>query len=266
MHRRGSLIAHQPLLWRLELDHQPVGMDFDPEYMCGDEVSIVSGCRLLDLRCSRTARATSVSTSIAGTRRTDGASARDSFGHRASELASIFSKAESLSWPPLDWPTECKSLPGRGSTAASGTNRQTGRISSKWENRAMQICMRRSGLCRRGKDAGTTVVPTFEVSRRDPPGRDSARSTGAQSRSRQHSRGYHSCGIATEDITIAAKAPIPINSLVRLQVMLAQADVGAGHNEHRPPRVPSRSSRGCLNYSLVHPCARGAPRVSHRLS
>ena len=41
--RRSSLIARQPLLWRLELDHQPVGMDFDPDYVGGNEVSIVAG-------------------------------------------------------------------------------------------------------------------------------------------------------------------------------------------------------------------------------
>ena len=35
--------------WRLELDHQPVGMNFDPDYVCGDEVSIVGGRRLLEM-------------------------------------------------------------------------------------------------------------------------------------------------------------------------------------------------------------------------
>ena len=49
VHRRGSLIAQQPLRWRLELDHQPIVMDFDPDYLGGDEVSIVSGCRLLEM-------------------------------------------------------------------------------------------------------------------------------------------------------------------------------------------------------------------------
>ena len=70
----------------------------------------------------------------------------------------------------------------------------------------MQMCIRPSGLRCRGKDGETTVAPILEVSRRNPSGNDSVRSTGAQSVFPQHSWGYHSWQAAAEDITVAAKS------------------------------------------------------------
>jgi|SRR6476620_4372427 hypothetical protein len=70
----------------------------------------------------------------------------------------------------------------------------------------MQMCIRPSGLRCRGKDGETTVAPTLEVSRRNPSGNDSMRSTGAQSVFPQHSWGYHSWQAAAEDITVAARS------------------------------------------------------------
>jgi len=51
------------------------------------------------------------------------------------------------------------------------------------------------------------VVPTLDVKRSAPSGNCSARSTGAQSISLQHSRGYQSCADAAGAIRAAATTP-----------------------------------------------------------
>src|SRR5262249_22098212 len=101
-------------------------------------------------------------------------------------------KPRSCSWHAVGCRGRCLDQRSQAFVTSRGTNRQTGRIASKCENRAIQMCTRSSGLSCRGKEAGTTVVPILEVSRNAPSASDSARSTGAQSRPWQHSGGYHS--------------------------------------------------------------------------
>src|SRR5215510_5316754 len=102
----------------------------------------------------------------------------------------------------------------------------------------MQICICPSGLRCRGKPGGTSVVPTRVVSRRKPPGNDSTRSTGAQSVSPQHSRGYHSWHIASEAITVPASSI----SLIKLRYMRLLCDSLPHQFRNLPqsdPQLPS---------------------------
>jgi hypothetical protein len=63
------------------------------------------------------------------------------------------------------------------------------------------------------------VVPTLDVKRKEPSGNGSARSTGAQSISLQHSRGYQSCADAAGAIKAAATRPSFTTPLLDQHVM-----------------------------------------------
>jgi hypothetical protein len=63
------------------------------------------------------------------------------------------------------------------------------------------------------------VVPTLDVKRSAPSGNVSARSTGAQSISLQHSRGYQSCADAAGAIRAAATRPSFAAPFVAQRVM-----------------------------------------------